>query len=64
MRKLATLALVIAAISFVLAVISRVTGQPILIMPRGVQTTTFLDFTNTCLLVAITFILFELAKKK
>ncbi len=64
MQKVAALALVIAAISFVLAVISRITGQPIVLMPSGVQATTFLDFTNTCLLAAIAFILLELARKK
>ena len=64
MRKIAALALVIAALSFVLAVISRITGQPIIVMPEGVQPLTFLNFANTCLLAAIAFILLELARKK
>ncbi len=64
MRKIAALALVIAALSFVLAVISRITGQPIIVMPSGVQAVTFLNFANTCLLAAIAFILLELARKK
>ncbi len=64
MRKVGALALVVAGISFILAVISRMTGQPIVLLPSGVQATTFLDFTNTCLLAAIAFILLELARKK
>lgn len=48
---------------FVIAgIISRITLQPLL--PWGIEAQAFLQFTNTCLLVAITFAVLELLKAK
>jgi len=62
MKKIAILAILVAAVSFVLAVASKSMLVPLPILPGGVKATDFLDFTNTCLLVAITFILLELVR--
>jgi hypothetical protein len=62
MKGLAVVALIVAGISFVLGIISRAIVQPLGIFPGGIEAETFLNFTNTCLLAAIAFILLELAK--
>jgi len=53
MSKLAKLALILAAISLVVGIISRITMIVIPIAPNGMEAQNFLDFTNTCLLAAI-----------
>jgi len=58
MKALVNIALVLAAVSFILGVISRLTVTPIPIVPKGgMEAQAFLQFTNTCLLAAIALIL-------
>ncbi len=64
MRKVAVLALVTAGVSFILALIARVTLNPCAVLPGGIKPAALMSFTNTCLLTAIAFILLEIAKKK
>ena len=63
MKKLAILTLVVAAVSFILGVISKVMLQPFSILPGGVTADNFLNFTDTCLLAAIVFALLHIARK-
>ncbi|RKY33954.1 MAG: hypothetical protein DRP69_05745 [Candidatus Duberdicusella sinuisediminis] len=54
MRILGIVALIVAGISLVLGIISRIILQPLPILPGGgVEAEVFLNFTNTCLLAAI-----------
>ncbi len=54
MRSLAIVALIVAGISLVLGIVSRIILQPLPILPGGgVEAEVFLNFTNTCLLAAI-----------
>ena len=51
MKGLVTLCIVLAAISFVAAIVSRVTLVPV--GPMNIEASALLAFTNTCLLVAL-----------
>jgi hypothetical protein len=53
MSGLARVALILAALSLLVGVISRISMIPIPIAPNGLEAQNFLDFTNTCLLAAI-----------
>ncbi|MFH1683779.1 MAG: hypothetical protein ABIA67_02720 [Candidatus Margulisiibacteriota bacterium] len=57
MKKLANIALIVAAISFVIGAISRLTLIPIPI--AGIEAQALLQFTNTALLAAIALVLLE-----
>ncbi len=58
MRKIAYIVIVIGAITFIAAIISRYTLIPLALGPGGgIKAHSLVTFTNTCLLVAITFIL-------
>lgn len=59
MKMAVNVVLAIAAISFVLSVISRLTMKVIPIAPGGIEAEAFLAFTNTCLLISITLILLQ-----
>ena len=59
MKILKLVAIVAGALSLLLAVISKITFQPIALLPGGLDASSFLDFANTCLLVAILLILIE-----
>jgi len=49
----------------VVGIASRITLNPVPIAPgRGIEAQAFLAFTNTCLLIAITLTLLDIAKKK
>jgi len=54
--------IIVAAISLIVGIISRATGQAV--GPMALESHAFLNFTNTCLLVAITFALLQLVKGK
>ncbi len=58
MKKLVNALIIVAAISFLLGLVSRVTLVP---FPRGLVARSFAQFTNTCLFFAIALML--LAKK-
>lgn len=62
MRKIVVLALVGSGISFALAIIARLMKTRLPLIPGGVQSATFLNLVNTFLLIAILFILLDLAK--
>ena len=65
MKAIANIALVVAAISLIVGIISRLTLVPVPIAPgKGIEAQAFLAFTNTCLLIAITLTLLEIAKRK
>ena len=54
MRNLGIVALIVAGISLVLGIISRIILKPLPILPGGgIEAGVFLDFTNTCLLAAV-----------
>ena len=59
MKALVNILVVVAAISIVVGIISRLTLTPV----RGVEAHAFLNFTNTCLLFAITLILLKCKTK-
>ena len=61
MRAIVYIAIIVGAISLVLGIISRITLQPV---GPGIEAQAFLQFTNTCLLVAITFAVLRLLKAK
>lgn len=64
MKGIVNIALVVGAISLVVGIISRLTFAPIHIVRGGLEAEAFLAFTDTCLLVAITFILLQILKGK
>ncbi len=64
MKTIAYIAIAVAAISLVVGIISRWTLTPIALVPGGLEAHTLLVFTNTCLLIAITFILLQILKIK
>lgn len=64
MKAIAYIAIAVAAISLVAGIISRYTVTPIPIMQVGIEAHAFLAFTNTCLLIAVTFILLHMLKTK
>ncbi|MFC1514951.1 hypothetical protein ACFL5X_03520 [Candidatus Omnitrophota bacterium] len=57
MAKLAKIVLVLAGLSLLTGIISRLSMTPIAIAPNGLEAQNFLDFTNICLLAAIALIL-------
>ena len=64
MKVIAYVAIVIAAISLIAGIISRWTLTPIVLVPGGLEAQALLTFSNTCLLIGITFILLEILKSK
>lgn len=68
MKKIAYIALIIGGVSLIIGIISRLTMTPVMLwtggLGGGVEASAFLSFTNTCLLIAITFILLEILKGK
>lgn len=65
MKGIINIALVAAAISLILGIISRLTMTPIPIAPGGgIEAQVFLAFTDTCLLIAIALTLLQIAKAK
>ncbi len=65
MKTAAYIAMVIAGISFISGLISRLTMTPIAVGYGGALTAqSFLALTNTCLLIAIALILLEILKSK
>lgn len=64
MRKIAYLAIVIGFLSLIVGVISRLTMTPIAMVRGGLEARALLGFTNSCFLIAITFILLEMLKGK
>ncbi len=64
MKTIAYGALVVAAISLIVALISRFTMTPITYATGGmISAESLLDFSNTCLLIAIALTLLEMLKK-
>ena len=59
MEKAAKIAMVLAAVSLVIGIVSRITMMPIPSGATGLEANAFLRFTNTCLLAAILFVLLE-----
>ena len=59
MKVLAKVALVVALISLVLGIYSRLILTPLNIVPGSVSAAVFINFTNTCLLFAITLLLLK-----
>ena len=53
MKSLSNAIIVVAVIAFIAGIISRVTMQPLPIIPGGLEAQALLAFTNTCLLIAI-----------
>ncbi len=64
MKVIAYIAIVVGAISLIAGIISRLTVAPVPIVRGGIEAHAFLAFTNTCLLIAITFILLQILKIK
>ena len=63
MKKIAIISLILAGVSFLLAVVAKVQLRPLPVLPNGLDSANFLQFTEICLLVAIVLILLEIAKK-
>ena len=64
MKTIANIAIVVGVISLVVGIISRITLTPVSLVPGGLEAQAILAFTNTCFLVAITFILLQILKGK
>lgn len=64
MKAIAYLAIVASIISLIIGIISRLTFTPVGIVRGGLEANALLAFTNTCLLLAITFILLQMLKGK
>jgi len=63
MKTITNITLVLAAVSLALGVVSRVTMQPIPILPGGLEASALLALANTLLLGAVVAILMQMAKK-
>jgi hypothetical protein len=61
MKAIINIALVVAGISLVVGIVSRITLTPV---GPGIEAQAFLQFTNTCLLAAIALGILELLKSK
>ena len=59
---LTSIALLIAGVSLILSLISRFMMQPLPFAPGDLSARSLLDFTNTCLLIAIVLILLDIAQ--
>ena len=59
MEKAAQAALVIAAVSLVMGIVSRILVLPLPPGAAGLEANAFLRFTNTCLLASIAFTLMK-----
>ena len=57
MKAIVNIAIVVAVISLVVGLISRLTLTPV--GPMGIEAEAFLQFTNTCLLLAIALALLQ-----
>ncbi|MBU1726295.1 MAG: hypothetical protein KJ880_01510 [Candidatus Omnitrophica bacterium] len=64
MKTYASIVLIIATTSFILAIISRIMMVPLPIVPGGLEAQALLAFTNTCLLLAAVMILLQILKSK
>ena len=64
MNKMASILIVIAAVSFLLALISRMTLMPIPLGRGLVESRAIMLFTNTCLIFAIAISVLQIANKK
>ncbi|MFC1658781.1 hypothetical protein ACFL1D_05305 [Candidatus Omnitrophota bacterium] len=54
MKAVANIVLIVAVVSLVLGIYSRLTLNPLPFAPgKGIEAQAFLQFTNTCLLIAI-----------
>jgi len=62
MKAIVNISIIVAAISLIVGIVSRITIIPV--GPMRIQAQAFLQFTNTCLLVAITFAVLQLLKAK
>lgn len=62
MKKAIKIALVLAGVSLVMGIISRIMMMPIPPGNCGLEANAFLRFTDTCLLAAIAFMLLEKSK--
>lgn len=63
MKKIAVVVLLVAGISFVLALVAKMQLRPLPILPNGLDSANFLQFTEICLLAAIALALLAIAKK-
>ena len=65
MKNIASIAILVAAISLTIGLISRLFVLPMPITPgKGVEAHAFLEFANTCLLISIALTLLQIAKTK
>lgn len=65
MKSIKNIAIILGFISLVVAIVSRLTMKPLAVAPGGgLKAGVLLDFTNTCFLIAITFILLEQLQAK
>ena len=65
MKAIINIALIVALVSLVVGIISRVTLIPVPLSPGiGIKASSFLAFTNTCIFFAIALILSQLVKSK
>ena len=63
MKMIVNVVLAVGAVSFILAIVSRMTMKMIPIIPGGLEAQALLAFTNTCLLTAVVALLMQLTKK-
>ncbi|MFH1092670.1 MAG: hypothetical protein V1739_00785 [Candidatus Omnitrophota bacterium] len=59
MAKAVKIALILAGVSLVIGIVSRITMTPIPAARSGLEAEAFLEFTNTCLLAGILFSLLD-----
>lgn len=63
--KIENIAIMLGLISLIVGIISRITMMPVAIVPGGgLEAQSFLTFTNTCFLIAITFLLLRVLETK
>lgn len=64
MRSIANVAIILGFLSLVVGIISRLRMMPIYAVRGGLEAQSLLLFAMVCFIVAITFILLELADSK
>lgn len=64
MKTVANILFVVAILTFIVAIISRLTMTPLSVIPGGLEAEALLSLTNTCLLIAVVLLLQNTTKGK
>ena len=64
MKKIGFLFLACGLIAFIIGTLSRITKSPVSFIPGTIEARQIFEFVNTCVLIAIAFLIAERLKQK